>query len=238
MEEEPRTKRGEADPPVAGWQTIYCSLALILVAFFAMLVSYSTVTKEKISIFKGGGFSVIEEGDQAAEGEDMMMLSEGGQQGIGGTVVVAVRSLGNYLKEIGLGKSVHIEEIERGFKATFESHVLFPSGVAEINREAYPGLDEIVKIAKKGQFYIRVEGHTDNVPIRTARFPSNWELSTTRAVNVLRYLLEKGKLPAQRLSAIGLGEHRPLESNDTPEGRQKNRRVEFYFELPEGHGSG
>jgi chemotaxis protein MotB len=240
MEEEPRKNRQEDGAPVAGWQTIYCSLALILVAFFAMLVSYSTVTEEKISIFRHG-HSVIEEGDKEVEGEDVMMLEEGSPEGLGGTlegsVVMAVRSLGRHLKEIGLGKFVHIEEIERGFKATFESHVLFPSGVAEINKEAYPSLDEIIKIAKKDQFSVRVEGHTDSVPIHTPRFPSNWELSTTRAVNVLRYLLEKGDLSSERLSAVGFGPYHPVDSNDTVEGRQKNRRVEFYFELPEGQGS-
>ncbi|MBW2673277.1 MAG: flagellar motor protein MotB [Deltaproteobacteria bacterium] len=233
MEEEPRKKSPEGELPVAGWQTIYCSLALILVAFFAMLVSYSTLTEEKISIFKKG-HEVIEMGDRPVGGEDMLMISADGPGGLDGTVVVAVRSLGRYLKDIGLGKFVHLEEIERGFKATFESHVLFPSGVAVINTEAYPSLDEMIKIAKNDMFSVRVEGHADNVPIHTPRFPSNWELSTTRAVNVLRYLLDKGNLPAEKLSAVGLGQYHPVESNDTPEARQKNRRVEFYFELPEG----
>ena len=237
MEEEPKRNSPEGEPPVAGWQTIYCSLALILVAFFAMLVSYSTVTEEKLSIFRQG-HEVIEMGDKSVGGGDRVMISTDGPEGFDGTVVVAVRSLGKYLKDVGLGKSVRLEEIERGFKATFESHVLFPSGVAVINKEAYPSLDEIMKIAKKDTFSIRVEGHTDNVPIHTTMFPSNWELSTTRAVNVLRYLLDEGGLPAEKLFAVGLGQYRPVESNDTPEGRQKNRRVEFYFELPERRKSG
>lgn len=234
MEEQPKRKSPEEEAPVAGWQTIYCSLALILVAFFAMLVSYSTVTKEKISIFKTGQ-AVIEMNNEGVEGEDMIKIE--GMEGSDATLVAAVRSLGSYLKDIGLGKFVHVEEIERGFKATFESHVLFASGVAVINEEAYPSLDQIIKIAKKDAFLIRVEGHADNVPIHTSQFPSNWELSTTRAVNVLRYLLDTGGLSTKRLSAIGLGQYHPVESNDTPEGRQKNRRVEFYFELPGGQES-
>ncbi len=233
MEEEPRKENREEEAPVAGWQTIYCSLALILVALFAMLVSYSTLEVDKLSLFTRQGYEVIEEGDKPVGGEDMLLLSPDAPEGLDGTVVPAMKSLGKYLKDIGLGKSVRIEEIERGFKATFESHVLFPSGVAVINTEAYPSLDEIIKIAKKDMFSIRVEGHADNVPIHTPLFPSNWELSTTRAVNILRYLLEKGTLTAEKLSAVGFGQHRPIESNDTPEGRQKNRRVEFYFELPE-----
>lgn len=237
MKEEPRKIRREEEPPVAGWQTIYCSLALILVALFAMLVSYSTVENDKLSLFTQRGYEVIEEGGRPIGGDDILLLSPDGPEGLDGTVVPAMKSLGKYLKDIGMGKSVRIEVIEKGFKATFESHVLFPSGVAVINKEAYPGLDEIIKIAKKDMFSIRVEGHADNVPIHTPRFSSNWELSTTRAVNVLRYLLEKGNLPADRLSAVGLGQYHPVESNDTPEGRQKNRRVVFYFELPEGQRS-
>jgi len=238
MEEKPRKKSQEAEPPVAGWQTIYCSLALILVALFAMLVSYSTVEMDKLSLFTRRGYEVIEEGDRPIGGEDMLLLSSDGPEGLEGTVVPAMKSLGRYLRDIGLGKSVRIEEIERGFKATFESHVLFPSGVALINRAAYPTLDEIITIARKDLFTIRVEGHADNIPIHTPRFPSNWELSTTRAVNILRYLLERGDLSAERLSAVGFGQYHPVASNTTPEGRQKNRRVEFYFELPKGHGSG
>jgi len=238
MEEKPRKKSQEAEPPVAGWQTIYCSLALILVALFAMLVSYSTVEMDKLSLFTRRGYEVIEEGDRPIGGEDMLLLSSDGPEGLEGTVVPAMKSLGRYLRDIGLGKSVRIEEIERGFKATFESHVLFPSGVALINRAAYPTLDEIITIARKDLFTIRVEGHADNIPIHTPRFPSNWELSTTRAVNILRYLLERGDLSAERLSAVGFGQYHPVASNTTPEGRQKNRRVEFYFELPKGYGSG
>jgi chemotaxis protein MotB len=74
---------------------------------------------------------------------------------------------------------------------------------------------------------IGVEGHTDNDPIKYSGWKSNWELSTARATSVLHYLVEKGGLNPKKLSAIGYGEYRPIMSNDTPEGRQKNRRVEI-----------
>jgi chemotaxis protein MotB len=72
-----------------------------------------------------------------------------------------------------------------------------------------------------------VEGHTDNTPIHTAQFPSNWELSTARATYVLQYLISNGNVPPQRLSAVGYGEYRPVASNSTPEGRGANRRVDL-----------
>jgi len=85
-----------------------------------------------------------------------------------------------------------------------------------------------MKIAEQDHLSIQVEGHTDNLPIHTAEFPSNWELSTMRAVNILRYLQQNG-IPPGRLAAIGFSEYRPAAGNDTPEGRQKNRRIEILF---------
>ncbi|MGD8334598.1 MAG: OmpA family protein, partial [Desulfobacterales bacterium] len=83
------------------------------------------------------------------------------------------------------------------------------------------------------EYLVRIEGHTDNVPIRTFLFPSNWELSTARAVNVLRYFIEHHQIDSQRLSAEGFGEFQPLVANDTAENRNKNRRVEVIFIRPE-----
>ena len=74
---------------------------------------------------------------------------------------------------------------------------------------------------------MRVEGHTDNIPIQTARFPSNWELSVARAVNVVKYFAEVSNIDPQRLSAVGYGESRPVAANDTASNRVKNRRVEI-----------
>ncbi|GAH79272.1 unnamed protein product, partial [marine sediment metagenome] len=74
---------------------------------------------------------------------------------------------------------------------------------------------------------IVVGGHTDNVPISTKQYPSNWELSTARATNVVRYLIKAKEFPPERISAVGYGEYRPITDNSTAEGRQKNRRVVF-----------
>lgn len=228
MEEESGKKKKES--PAAGWEIIYCSLALILVALFAMLVSYSSIKKEKISNFQQRKESIAED-RKLDKGNDMMRLSNNISGDQGEFAEPAMKSLWRYLRKAGLNKSVSIEKIEKGFIVIFGSNVLFPSGVAEINKEAYPCLDEMIKIAQNNPFSVKVEGHTDNVPINTPRFPSNWELSTIRAVNILRYLLEKGELPAERLAAVGFSQYHPVASNDVSEGRQKNRRVEFYFEL-------
>ena len=105
--------------------------------------------------------------------------------------------------------------------------VFFDTGDAKVKPEGYPILDEIGRVIKDLPNDIRVEGHTDSRPIRTLQFPSNWELSTNRATNVLRHLLERAGVPGSRLSAAGYAYHKPIASNDTELGMSKNRRVEI-----------
>ncbi len=227
MDEEYK-KNSEGEAPIAGWQTIYCSLVLILVALFAMLASYSTIESKKIKDFMHGKALIENENDKPDRGSNIFQLSDV-MEGPDKSIVIGMESLGRYLSETGLDKSVSIERDGNVFKATFANNVFFPSGMAVLNEQAYPCLNAIIKVARRASFSIRVEGHTDNIPINTSGFPSNWELSTTRAVNVLRYLLEKGELPSEKLTAVGFSRYHPVESNATSEGRQKNRRVEFYF---------
>ena len=101
---------------------------------------------------------------------------------------------------------------------------LFSSGSADIFPEARPILEELAEILSDLPVRVHVEGFTDDVPISTPVFPSNWELSAGRASSVLRLLADRGLDPT-RMAAIGFGEHRPIADNDTPEGRQQNRRV-------------
>jgi chemotaxis protein MotB len=108
-------------------------------------------------------------------------------------------------------------------------HALFDLGAADISVEALPLLQKIGAIILKTDYLIRIEGHTDNLPIHTALFPSNWELSTARAVNVLRYFIKDHNIDPRRLAAEGFSEFHPLAANDRPENRAKNRRVEIIF---------
>lgn len=136
-----------------------------------------------------------------------------------------------YFEKAGLSGEVDVEKTRNGFKATITSGILFHSGTATIGKKAYTCLDGIIKLVKAVPYMIRIEGHTDNLPIHTDAYPSNWELSTARAVNVLRYFLDKGKIAPVRIAAVGFGEYHPIATNATPEGRSKNRRVDFYFEF-------
>lgn len=124
------------------------------------------------------------------------------------------------------GVSVGMDE--RGLVVTFLAEVLFDSGKAKIRTEADDILDKVTKVINEqvADRNIAIEGHTDNEPIKKSGWKSNWELSTARATSVLHYMETKGVVP-NRMQATGYGEYRSVASNDTAEGRQKNRRVEI-----------
>ena len=133
-------------------------------------------------------------------------------------------------KEIEAGQ-IAITQLKDKLSLTMVEKVLFDSGSADIKKEGKKVLDRIGGILKQvTDKQINIEGHTDNVPISPKlqqKFPTNWELSTTRATNVVRYLQEKADLDPRHLFAAGFSEYRPVDSNDTAEGRAKNRRIEI-----------
>jgi chemotaxis protein MotB len=121
-----------------------------------------------------------------------------------------------------------------GDRFVFSSEVLFPSGSAVITEAGKDALHTVAnaieqiapRIPSDINWVLRVDGHTDNVPINTAQFPSNWELSSARAISVVRYLISQG-VPPDRLAAAGFGEYQPIVPGDTPEARAANRRIEL-----------
>jgi chemotaxis protein MotB len=128
---------------------------------------------------------------------------------------------------------IQVTHTHQGTRLSFEDQVLFDFGRAAISPTGFIFLDKIADVLKKVPYAVRVEGHTDNVPIQTRRFPSNWELSVARAVNVVKYFAEVSNIDPKRLSAVGYGESRPVAPNDSPSDRAKNRRVEILL-LTEG----
>ncbi len=126
-------------------------------------------------------------------------------------------------------RQAKVEMTDRGLVVTFVAEVLFDSGKAKLREDALGKLDKVADVLQTTvrDLSVGVEGHTDNVPIKYSGWKSNWELSAHRALSVLHYLIEEQGLNPDRLSATGYGEYRSVASNDTAEGRQKNRRVEI-----------
>jgi chemotaxis protein MotB len=134
---------------------------------------------------------------------------------------------------VGDDVDIRVTYTRQGPRLSFDDGILFEFGGAELNPAGFFFLNRIADVIQKLPYPVRVEGHTDNMPIHTRRFPSNWELSTVRAVNVVKYFVEAGNVDPRRLSAVGYGDSKPLVSNDSPEHRAKNRRVEIVL-LKEG----
>jgi len=131
-------------------------------------------------------------------------------------------------KELGDYKA-KLEMTERGLVLTFLAEVFFDSGKAIIKNDAKASLAKVSEVLNKDvpDSPVAVEGHTDNVPIKYSGWKSNWELSTARALAVVHYFVDEGKIAPQRMSANGYGEYRPVASNEDPKTKQQNRRVEI-----------
>jgi len=127
---------------------------------------------------------------------------------------------------------VRITEGALGVTVDINASVLFAPGEARLDVGAIQALAAVAKILAPTDFPITVEGHTDNTPISTPQFPSNWELSGMRASSVVRLFVDAGVDP-RRLTATGYADTQPLVPNDTPENRARNRRIEFYYHRPE-----
>ena len=115
---------------------------------------------------------------------------------------------------------------ERGLVIRVSDQFFFHTGEAAIRPDVLPFLKVLGQTLQGMDNSIRIEGHTDNVPINTVQFPSNWELSTARATTIIRYFITNFQFDPQKLSAAGYGEYRPVAANDTSEGRDQNRRVD------------
>jgi chemotaxis protein MotB len=128
-------------------------------------------------------------------------------------------------------KQIRITQLADRLQVSIVDKILFPSGEADITPAGLKVLERVGNILKNVEDkIIRVEGHTDNIPISgrlAQKFPTNWELSTARATNVVRLLQETVNIDPVKLEAVGLGEHQPIAPNDTKEGRAQNRRIEI-----------
>ncbi len=222
----------------AGWLTTFNDLVTLLMVFFVMLFTMSTIDTKKMKDFQfalQSGLGILKEGKMVSVSvketqpiEDMSHLMTQAESEIheksghpkGELLDQALQFL-----QADLG--IEVTPTHQGTRLSFEDQVLFSFGKALIIPQGFSFLDKIAKAIKKVPYSVRVEGHTDNVPIRTDRFPSNWELSVARAVNVVKYFAEVSDINPQRLSAVGYGESRPVVPNDTPPNRAKNRRVEI-----------
>ena len=127
----------------------------------------------------------------------------------------------------GLGNDVEVRQEARGTVISLGEAAFFATGEIDVLPESFHKLDRIINVLRTRRFHIRIEGHTDNVPITSGRWRDNWELSVLRATRICSYMKENYNYDPTLLSPAGYGEWRPIADNDTEEGRQKNRRIDI-----------
>lgn len=133
------------------------------------------------------------------------------------------------IAENNLSRIVEAESSERGVIVRVKGGALFKPGSDKLLPISFVFLDEVIRITEEFPYELSIEGHTDDSPIRTPRFPTNWHLAAARSIAVLRYMIDAGDIDASRVAAAGYGSTRPIVPNDTPDNRAVNRRVEFVY---------
>lgn len=204
------------------WLITYADMITLLLALFVMLYAMSAVNQEKFGALT-----------QAMRREFQLLPEHQGGKIVGAGQIVdpleqQAEQLREYLQQSGLSQQARIRSEERGLVISLVSDgALFDLGSANLKPSARQILDRVVQVLRAVPNPVLIEGHTDNLPIRTAQFPSNWELSAARAAVVLRYLSQRGGIAPERLIAVGYADTRPLVPNTSPEGRAQNRRVDI-----------
>ena len=207
-----RRRRPNFDDSSSSWLVTYSDAITLLLAFFVMILSVSDLNQGKVEALK--------------EGLSEMMTGETQP-----TPFTDIRDgLEQLIEEKGLQDQVSVTLDTKGVKIEFANVALYQSGSADIKAEAISTLKEVTHVIRETSHkthMVEVEGHTDDVPIHTEKFPSNWELSSVRATNVVRYLLAQG-IEKERLKAAGYADSRPKENSQNlavSQRRESNRRV-------------
>ncbi|PIQ98192.1 MAG: hypothetical protein COV67_00250 [Nitrospinae bacterium CG11_big_fil_rev_8_21_14_0_20_56_8] len=206
-----------------GWMVTYADMVTLLLTFFILYYSIASVNmakfKEAILGEERASIGLLELLDSAEIKENIQQLTG-----------MKSKDIMEDINEVVEDSQLDIDTSEAKIVVRVPGASLFPSGSADLQKEARPVLDEVIRIVKKYPNYkTHIQGHTDDEPIASERFPTNWELSAARATAVLRYFIDKGIDP-KKLTATGYADTFPLATNDSELGRAKNRRVEFVLE--------
>jgi len=191
------------------WVVSYADLVTMLLALFMVLFAISqNVTKYQAKIINENDLKIPENVAMA----NVEQLEE-------------LKTL--FDENISQSDNIKFLKEGRGLVIRLNNRLLFDEGSAIIKKGALATVDEIIDTISKIDNNVIVEGHTDSTPINNAQFPSNWELSTARATNIIAYMLKSGKIKPKRLSAVGYGEYMPIADNTSNDGRLLNRRVDI-----------
>ena len=229
-----RKKVKRDEPSGDEWLATYSDCVTLLMTFFVLLYAMSSVDEAKIKALSQAFRTVMagESGDSILEynlydGDVPLIGGETPTETIDGEQIEESMyyQVNKFVSEHDLSAVADIIESEKGIVIQLRDNILFETAKSNLRDDSRDILSSIGKLISSLDNNIVVEGHTDNRPISTADFPSNWELSVDRAVNVVRYFVENEGIDPSRLSATGYGEYQPVVDNDSEENMAKNRRV-------------
>ncbi len=213
------------------WITTYADLVTLLLCFFVLLYSMSSLDKKKfekaMESLRGslgsGYFREFIEVPESPDSEITLDNTTFGKEKI-------LKDINQFINEKKIGVYVVLKMYDGKIIIRVRGKILFKSGDSIFQRKGRPILDEIISIIDEySEYSVNIKGHTDNIPIRTQKFNSNWDLSALRATSVLKYLI-KGGITPKRLTATGYAHTMPLVPNNSSKNRAKNRRVEFVLD--------
>ncbi|MBI5463826.1 MAG: OmpA family protein [Ignavibacteriales bacterium] len=221
-----RSRKHEEPDNQDRWLLTYADLITLLLGLFVILYAMSKIDGGKYEaivaafgdVFGGSHPAVVNAAPQAIDLPVATLVRERKQ-------IEEMLAMG--LKKAIASGMISVSQNERGITVHIMEELLFASGSAVLKQNSLSTMDTLASLLKTLPNDIRVEGHTDNVPISTAQFPSNWHLSVARAVNTGFYLIEKHQLNAEKVTVVGFSEYQPLVPNTTAENRARNRRVDI-----------
>jgi len=209
------------------WLVSYADFITLLFAFFVVMFASSQVDKKKIAVMASTFDSYV-------KGEaPRRPAAQGGAANIAAQALTmaqmapAKEKLEEVLLTEILSGKVELSLQDRGLVLSLKEAAFFSPGQDAVSTDARPVLAKVADALRQVPGQIRLEGHTDDIPIHNPKFPSNWHLSIARSIAVFKLLTRENGLPAERLAVAGYGEYHPLESNNTDQGRTKNRRVDL-----------
>ncbi|MBW1675918.1 MAG: OmpA family protein [Deltaproteobacteria bacterium] len=224
-----RKKNRNEGPPADVGMTMTVSLFLILLTFFILLNSIAVLDQQKARIAIGsltGAFGNLLGGlSPMKTGEDIIPPSP--------AMISEPVTLKELISMTGkdMIKHVKIQEMKDREIITIKKSALFYDDRLEIKPSSRELLDRLCEFINKGQYPVEIVGHTDNVPAAEKGYRSNWEISGLVALEVLRYMIQRGRVTPRRLTAYGSGSYRPIASNETMASRAKNRRVDIILNI-------
>lgn len=226
-----RKKREEEHENLERWLITYADLITLLLAFFIMMYVFSKQDAQKYDEVVGhlktiftGGSGVHGQGKEGGLPFELPMKIAGARNEVQDKLENEIKSMKG---DESVKKDVSVFSDERGVVVRILDKACFEEGKADLQERSKSALSRIAAVIKETKNQIRIEGHTDNVPISNYEFKSNWELSARRATEVVKYFVERFAFPPNRISAAGYAEYRPVTSNDTAEHRALNRRIEI-----------